>query len=226
MSTEELPLCEAHESCGGCAGGLINPTIWTDKLRATYHIRRGEEARGIVLARWGGLGNHRYQVGFSGDVNPLAWNSFAYQPYFSSTAANVGYGFWSHDIEGPGDDHELYTRWIQFAAFSAVFRSHDRGMSGGGCANGGQSAGQPHMNGCSTVKPWNVPTKFFEANRYAMQTRAKWLPLIYNATREAYETGVSILRPMYYEFPDQNMGKLLSLPSAQFCTLYSCSIPP
>lgn len=216
MSKEELPLCEAHESCGGCAGGLVNPTIWTDKLRATYHIRRGEEARGIVLARWGGLGNHRYQVGFSGDVNPLAWNSFAYQPYFSSTAANVGYGFWSHDIEGPGNDHELYTRWIQFAAFSAVFRSHDRGMSGGGCANGGQSAGQPHMNGCSTVKPWNVPTKFFEANRYAMQTRAKWLPLIYNATREAYETGVSILRPMYYEFPEENMGKL--------CPCLTCSI--
>lgn len=127
--------------------------------------------------------------------------------YFSSTAANVGYGFWSHDIEGPGNDHELYTRWIQFAAFSAVFRSHDRGMSGGGCANGGQSAGQPHMNGCSTVKPWNVPTKFFEANRHAMQTRAKWLPLIYNATREAYETGVSILRPMYYEFPEESMGE-------------------
>ena len=101
---------------GGCTGELINPTIWTDKLRATYHIRRGETKRGMVLARWGGLGNHRYQVGFSGDVNPLAWNSFAYQPYFSSTASNVGYGFWSHDIEGPGDDHELYTRWIQWAS--------------------------------------------------------------------------------------------------------------
>ena len=50
---------------------------------------------------------------------------------------------------------------------------------------------------CSTVKPWNVPTKFFEANREAMVTRAKWLPLIYTATREAYDTGVSLLRPMY-----------------------------
>lgn len=62
------------------------------------------------------------------------------------------------------------------------------------------------MKGCSTVKPWNVPTKFFEANRHAMQTRAKWLPLIYNATREAYETGVSILRPMYYEYPEEDMA--------------------
>lgn len=29
------------------------------------------------------------------------------------TASNVGYGFWSHDIEGPGGDHEMYTRWVQ-----------------------------------------------------------------------------------------------------------------
>jgi hypothetical protein len=41
---------------------FVNPTIWTDKLRATTHLRRGEDKRGIVLARWGGLGNHRYQV--------------------------------------------------------------------------------------------------------------------------------------------------------------------
>jgi alpha-glucosidase (family GH31 glycosyl hydrolase) len=94
-------------------------------------------------------------------------------------------------IEGPGDDHELYTRWIQFAAFSAVFRSHDRGMSGGGCANGehdgnaGANSPNKKSTACSTVKPWNVPTKYFEANRDAMQTRASWLPLIYNATRES-----------------------------------------
>ena len=152
-------MCEHGNSCGGCAGGFVNPTIWTDKLRATTHIRRGEATRGIVLARWGGLGTHRYQVGFSGDVRPLAWESLAYQPYFSATASNVGYGFWSHDIEGPGNDHELYTRWIQWASYSAVFRSHDRGMSGGGCAD------TPLWKPCSTVKPWNVPTKFFEANR-------------------------------------------------------------
>lgn len=104
----------------------------------------------------------------------------------------MGYGFWSHDIEGPGDDHELYTRWIQWAAYSAVFRSHDRGMSGGGCAN------TPFLKPCSTVKPWNVPVKYFEANRDAMTRRAKWLPLLYNATREAFETGVSPIRPMYH----------------------------
>ena len=46
------------------------------------------------------MGNHRYQVGFSGDVAGLTWDNLAYQPYFSMTGTNVGYGFWSHDIEG------------------------------------------------------------------------------------------------------------------------------
>ena len=53
------------------------------------------------------------QVGFSGDVAGLTWSNLAYQPYFSATAVNVGHGFWTHDIEGPADDMEMYTRWIQ-----------------------------------------------------------------------------------------------------------------
>ena len=28
--------------------------------------------RPLILHRWGGLGNHRYQVGFSGDVIPVS----------------------------------------------------------------------------------------------------------------------------------------------------------
>jgi alpha-glucosidase (family GH31 glycosyl hydrolase) len=155
------------------------------------------------------------QVGFSGDVDPLAWNSFAFQPYFSLTGSNVGYGFWSHDITGPGDDMELYTRWIQFAAFSAIFRSHERGMSGGDCANAGKTA-------CSVVKPWNVPTKNFEANRQAMVTRSRWLPLIYNATREAFETGVSLLRPMYYEFPEESLAYAADA-AGNFAQYFFCS---
>lgn len=43
----------------------------------------GDNNRAMVLARWGGLGAHRYQVGFSGDVAALTWSNLAYQPYFS-----------------------------------------------------------------------------------------------------------------------------------------------
>ena len=50
---------------------------------------RGSDERAMVLARWGGLGGHRYQVGFSGDVKDVNWDTLRYQPYFSTTAANV-----------------------------------------------------------------------------------------------------------------------------------------
>jgi len=43
----------------------------------------------------------------------------------------------------------------------------------------------------STVKPWNVPEKYYECNRDALQTRSKMVPYLYTATRQAYDTGVS-----------------------------------
>ena len=144
-------------------GDKQNPTIWLNHLRCTDRHRNGDVERGIVLARWGGLGGHRYQVGFSGDVADLTWSNMAYQPYFSATAANVAHGFWSHDIEGPSNDMELYTRWLQIGAFSGVMRSHDRGMSAGGCSDNNPQT-------CSVVEPWLIPQEswpatFMEANR-------------------------------------------------------------
>ena len=122
---------------GGCAGG-VEPDDLDERLRSTDAKRRavmaarrrhgdsnrraaaevGAVGRNMVLARWGGMGSHRYQVGFSGDVSTLSWENLAYQPYYSLTAANVGYGYWSHDVEGPSADLELYTRWVQWGALS------------------------------------------------------------------------------------------------------------
>ena len=51
-------------------------------------------------------------------------------PEFTATAANVGYGWWSHDLGGFArgmDDDELYVRWLQFGCFSPVFRLHNCG---------------------------------------------------------------------------------------------------
>jgi len=184
-------------------GNKQNPTFWLNHLRCTDRHRNGDPMRALVLARWGGMGMHRYQVGFSGDVAALTWANMAYQPYFSATSANVGHGFWSHDIEGPPDDQEMYTRWIQIGSFSGVMRSHDRGMSAGGCNNKpGSPNGNSWVAGCSTVEPWNVPNIFFEANRVALQLREELVPYIYTHHRAAFDTGVGLIIPMYYFFPE------------------------
>jgi hypothetical protein len=117
------------------------------------------------------------------------------------TGTNVGFGYWSHDIEGPSQDLELYTRWIQVGSMSGIMRSHDRGMSTGDCADT-----QP--NSCSIVEPWNVENKYFEANRGALRARAALVPHMYTANRQAFDTGLCMMRPMYYEFPSKKYAYL------------------
>ena len=132
------------------------------------------------------MGHHRYQVGFSGDVGGLTWSNLAYQPYFSATAANVLFPSWSHDIEGDWADLEMYTRWLQAGAYSGTMRSHERGMSAGGCADKAgtdPAAWGPTSGSCSIIAPWNVGPKFFEANRRVLQNRLKLVPYIYTAHR-------------------------------------------
>ncbi len=80
----------------------VNPTFWLNYLFFTDPAMWGKEkdsSRPMILHRWGGMGNHRMQLGFSGDVEPN-WDSLNFQLYFTTTAANVLYGYWSHDIGG------------------------------------------------------------------------------------------------------------------------------
>jgi len=183
----------------------MNPTIWTAKARVTDSIRRCvlgrgcTNKRGVTFARWGGLGQHRYQHGFSGDVDGLTWSNLAYQAYFSATASNVGFGFWSHDITGDGGDHEMYVRWLQLASYSGIMRLHDRGGSAGGCMPWPSSA-----SSCWTVRPWNVPVGYYDGTVGALRSREAMLPYIYTHSRVAYESGVGITRPMYYEWPEED----------------------
>ena len=80
-----------------------NPTFWLNHVYGTQPDGREEEVpprrRRMIMHRWGGLGNQRYPIGFSGDT-ASSWASLAFQPLFTSAAANVNFGYWSHDIGG------------------------------------------------------------------------------------------------------------------------------
>src|SRR5438309_2329297 len=146
--------------------------------------RRGK--RGLLFYRWGGLGNHRYQIGFSGDTTS-DWPSLAFQPYFTATAANVGYAYWSHDIGGhlPGVvGPELYTRWIQFGAFSPVLRTHTT------------------KNPEAERRIWAYPAPYADIMHQAFVLREALIPYIYTEARRTYDTGVAFLRPLYYDSPE------------------------
>lgn len=96
-----------------------------DPLWMLNHFHYRDNGR-ITFSRYAGPGSHRYPVGFSGDT-VISWASLAFQPHFTATAANIGYGWWSHDIGGHFfgvRDDELATRWVQFGVFSPIMRLH------------------------------------------------------------------------------------------------------
>ena len=162
----------------------VSPTWWLNYVHFTDQQREGR--RPLLFHRWGGLGNHRYQIGFSGDTISV-WPSLAFQPWFTATAANVGYAYWSHDIGGhmPGVvDPELFTRWVEFGAFSPILRTHTT------------------KNPDSERRIWAYPEPYSAILRSTFQVRYALQPYIYTEARRTYDTGVAFFRPLYYDWPE------------------------
>lgn len=155
-----------------------------------YEDSARDGRRPLTFSRYAGIGSHRYPIGFSGDAL-ITWESLAFQPYFTATAANVGYYWWSNDIGGHMfgyKDNELQTRWVQFGVFSPIMRLH------------------------STVGPFSSkePREYGpEAERIQgdfLRLRRRLIPYLYSAMWEANRTGVAPVRPMYHDYPDAVRG--------------------
>lgn len=159
----------------------LNYCHWSDMER-----NPARDARPLLFSRWGGYGNHRYQVGFSGDTF-CNWPSLAFQPFFTATAGNVGYAYWSHDIGGhqPGPvDPELYTRWIQWGALSPILRTHTT------------------KNPDAERRIWEFAEPYYSAMKNAWKLRYELVPYLYMSARQAYETSLPLCRPLYLHWPE------------------------
>lgn len=166
----------------------LNYLHWSDFERPELQrvVPGRENVRPLIFSRWGGLGNHRYQIGFSGDTYNT-WESLAFQSPFTATAANVGYTYWSHDIGGhqPGPvAPELYARWIQYAVFSPILRTH--------CGR------RPDAE----RRIWAFPDDVFNVSRDAFHLRYALVPYIYTACRRTYDEAVALCRPLYHDWPE------------------------
>jgi alpha-glucosidase (family GH31 glycosyl hydrolase) len=142
--------------------------------------------RSFIFSRWGGLGNHRYPIGFSGDTI-VAWESLAYQPYFTATAANVCYGWWSHDIGGHMsgiEDPELYTRWVQFGVFSPILRLHST------------------KNRFHERRPYAYNAEISRITTQALQLRHAFIPYLYTMAWQDHKEGLTPFRSIYHLAPE------------------------
>jgi len=158
---------------------------WLNHLHF-YDLGRKGDKRPFIFSRWGGLGNHRYPIGFSGDTL-TTWESLQFQPYFTSAATNVGYSWWSHDIGGHMfgiEDGELYTRWVQYGVFSPIFRLHST------------------KNHFSERRPWGWRSEeVAKVAGDAMRLRHALVPYMYSMAWRNHTQNRALINPMYYTHP-------------------------
>ena len=169
----------------------LGETFWCNHVFYNDMKNNRTDHRPLIFHRWGGLGSHRYPIGFSGD-SFTTYGTLAWQPYFTATASNVGFGYWGHDLGGhqqtDGNDPELYLRWMQYGVFTPIFRTHATNWPG------------------IERRIWKYEN--FPLLLETVKLRYALMPYIYNAARQAYDTGVSMCRPLYYDSPENSNAYL------------------
>lgn len=157
--------------------------LWS--LNHYHYLDNGKESETpLILSRYGGVGSHRYPLGFSGDTS-ITWNTLAYLPYFMATASNVGYTWWSHDIGGHcrGEKSgEMFVRHVQYGVFSPINRLH--------CTS----------QATLSKEPWYFENGTGEIVKEWLRFRHKLVPYLYSASYRTHEAGEALVEPLYYEW--------------------------
>ncbi|PYT69873.1 MAG: hypothetical protein DMG39_17480, partial [Acidobacteria bacterium] len=120
---------------------------------------------------------------WSGDIT-TGFQSMAYQRRRMIATLNLGESQWSMDAGGfiGHPSPENYARWMEFAAFVPIFRVH-----------GGNNEKR---------QPWVYGPVAESAAKKAVHLRYDLMPYIYSNARVAYESGIGLVRPLFWMFPD------------------------
>ncbi len=145
------------------------------------------------LNRSGYAGTGRYSsYPWTGDVN-RNWNGLKAQlpllqglsisgvPYIHSDAGGFAMG-------KPGGDGELYTRWLQMAVFTPIFRPHGTMLTGVD-DNANSTPSEPAL--------W--PEPYLSIARKAVNLRYNLLPYNYTLAYQQTVYGKPLIRPMFFE---------------------------
>jgi len=162
--------------------------------------------RVYALHRNGFAGMQRFaSFLWSGDVQSR-WETLETHIPVAVNTGLSGIPYWGTDIGGfvPTEEFngELYVRWFQFAAFNPLFRSHGRNWKlrlPWGWNLGGWGY---------TETPYNPDPK--ELHNTAIEPickkyldlRYQLMPYLYSAVKETCETGLPIIRSLWFRYPD------------------------
>ena len=142
---------------------------------------------GLVLSRYCEAGSHRYPLGFSADTS-ITYKTLNYLPYFTATASNIGYTWWSHDIGGHHHGYtegDLFLKSVQYGIFNPIMRLHSTAME------------------TVTKEPWAYPNGYGALVGDALRYRHAFIPYIYSEGIKTHKFGKTLISPLYYDYPEE-----------------------
>lgn len=152
-----------------------------NSIRSAY-----PDKRVFILSRSGFTGSAKYGVSiWSGDVS-ASFIGLRKQPVLGLNSGITGFSYWGSDVGGfvSGEkipSEELFVRWMQFGAFTPVFRAH---------------------GSMSSREPWIYPGKSEDIITKYIKLRYEMMPYIYSSAYETYSEGIPMMRPLFMEYPE------------------------
>ncbi len=165
------------------------------EAEATYEgmLKARPGKRPFILSRAGYAGIHRYAAIWTGD-NTSNWEHLRLQIPILLGLSLSGVPFIGADVGGFAKDTkqgrfhldpELLVRWYEVAVFTPFLRNHT-------------SIDSPDQ------EPWAWGSAYEGMIRGLLKLREKLMPYIYSLAWESHELGEPIIRPLVYEFQDDD----------------------
>jgi len=176
-------------------GGRTGEARWHAQIHNTYgslmarSAREGllglrPDARPFVITRAGYAGLQRHALQWTGDNSSWWEHLWMSMPQLQNLAlsgiawagVDVG-GFWG-DTTG-----ELLARWTEFGVFQPFCRNHT-------------------AIGTRRQEPWAFGEPYESVCRKMIKLRQRLLPYLYTLFEECHRTGAPILRPLLFDYPE------------------------
>ena len=168
----------------------------SDGLGNTINLARsawlGSQSTGIIL--------------WSGDI-PSSFDSLYRQIRVGLNASLSGIPYWTTDIGGffggdPEDEsfRELLVRWFEFAVFSPVLRLHGKRLPYDKVDK--QCDFDSFLPSCGDNEIWSFGDAVFRILSKQIRLREILKPYIREAADEAERDGRPIMRPLFYDYPE------------------------
>lgn len=184
--------------------GNIYPVMYAKTFFDGMAAEGQENIINLIRCAWAGAQKYGSLV-WSGDIHS-SFKSFRNQLSAGLSMGIAGIPWWTTDIGGffggdPDDDNfrELLARWFAWGTFCPVMRLHgDRipkqprlGTTGGSsCRSGADN------------EVWSFGSENYEICKKYLDHREKMKPYIKAQMEKAHIDGTPVMRPLFYDFPD------------------------